>query len=141
MSKSSSLSYFAARLQTQFDGFQLKRQAMNPKAHPGADARLRRYYSKQGKIVDALYVRGGGLYVSRNPPSFGDAGKASSRYRKLVGAIASQFRSRGNPSAASRANQLGKALQHRPTDPAAAIAYGHQLQQLNLDLVLASADE
>ncbi len=37
----------AARLQTQFDGFQLKRQAMNPKAHPGADARLRRYSSSE----------------------------------------------------------------------------------------------
>lgn len=141
MSKTAPLSHFAARLQTQLDGFQLKRRAMNPKAHPGADARLRRYYDKQGKIVDALYVRGGGLYVSRNPPRWGDAGKASSGYRALVAAVARQFRRRGHETVAQRAEQLGEAVRRKPTDLAAAFAYGRECRQLNLDLFRASRDE
>lgn len=140
MSKTFSFSRAAAHLRTQLDGFKLKQQAMNPKAHPGADNKLRRHYDKQGKIVGALYVRGGGLYVSRNPPRFGDEGKASSQYRKLVGAVASQFRSRGRETAAQRTEKLGEALQNKPVDLTAASAYGRQLRQLNLEF-RASVDE
>lgn len=141
MSKTSSLSHFAAHLRTQFDTFKLKRQAANPKAHPGADAKLRLHYAKQGKITEALYLRAGGLYASRNPPSFGDEAKASSHYRKMVNEVARQFRRRGREDAAQGAQQLGEAVRRKPSDVSAASAYGRELRQLNANLYRASVDE
>ena len=140
MASQSSISLAVAHIRAQVDAFKFKRQAMNPKAYPGAERKLKTHYGKQGKIVDALYVRAGGLYASRNPPHGGGAGKASSRYRAMVSEVARELRGKDREGAAHSAQRCGDMAQQNPAKVIDGYAYGREMRQLNLDLFRASVD-